>query len=215
MKKTAITGGIGSGKSYVARLLKRRGIDVYDCDAAAKRLMRHNPELRRQLTALIGPNCYLVPESSPNCYLASESSPNCYLASESGQQPTLNKAAVAQFLLASEENAHAIDAIVHPAVFRDFEESGLLWLESAILYESGANRLVDRVIVVTAPEEVRVQRIMVRDGLSRERAFEWLGRQWPQDEVRRRADFEIVNDGIADLDSQIDAFLSRYNDITL
>ena len=195
MKKTAITGGIGSGKSYVARLLKRRGIDVYDCDAAAKRLMRHDSELRRQLTALIGPDCYLVPES--------------------GQQPTLNKAAVAQFLLASEENAHAIDAIVHPAVFRDFEESGLLWLESAILYESGANRLVDRVIVVTAPEEVRVQRIMVRDGLSRERAFEWLGRQWPQDEVRRRADFEIVNDGIADLDSQIDDFLSRYNDITL
>ncbi len=205
MKKTAITGGIGSGKSYVARLLKRRGIDVYDCDAAAKRLMRHDSELRRQLTALIGPDCYLVPESGPNCYLASES----------GQQPTLNKAAVAQFLLASEENAHAIDAIVHPAVFRDFEESGLLWLESAILYESGANRLVDRVIVVTAPEEVRVQRIMARDGLSRERAFEWLGRQWPQDEVRRRADFEIVNDGIADLDSQIDAFLSRYNDITL
>ena len=205
MKKTAITGGIGSGKSYVARLLKRRGIDVYDCDAAAKRLMRHNPELRRQLTALIGPDCYLVPESGPNCYLASES----------GQQPTLNKAAVAQFLLASEENAHAIDAIVHPAVFRDFEESGLLWLESAILYESGANRLVDRVIVVTAPEEVRVQRIMARDGLSREKAFEWLGRQWPQDEVRRRADFEIVNDGIADLDSQIDDILSRYNDITL
>jgi dephospho-CoA kinase len=205
LKKTAITGGIGSGKSYVARLLKRRGIDVYDCDAAAKRLMRHDSELRRQLTALIGPDCYLVPESGPNCYLASES----------GQQPTLNKAAVAQFLLASEENAHAIDAIVHPAVFRDFEESGLLWLESAILYESGANRLVDRVIVVTAPEEVRVQRIMARDGLSRERAFEWLGRQWPQDEVRRRADFEIVNDGIADLDSQIDAFLSRYNDITL
>jgi dephospho-CoA kinase len=82
LKKTAITGGIGSGKSYVARLLKRRGIDVYDCDAAAKRLMRHDPELRRQLTALIGPDCYL--------------------ASESGQQPTLNKAAVAQFLLASE-----------------------------------------------------------------------------------------------------------------
>jgi dephospho-CoA kinase len=179
----------------VARLLKRRGIDVYDCDAAAKRLMRHDPELRRQLTALIGPDCYL--------------------ASESGHQPTLNKAAVAQFLLTSEENAHAIDTIVHPAVFRDFEESGQLWLESAILYESGANRLVDRVIVVTAPEEVRVQRIMARDGLSRERAIEWLGRQWPQDEVRRRADFEIVNDGIADLDSQIDDFLSRYNDITL
>ena len=77
-------------------------------------------------------------------------------------------------------------------------------------------KLAERsLIVVTAPEEVRVPRIMARDGLSHERAFEWLGRQWPQDEVRRRADFEIVNDGIADLDSQIDDFLSRYNDITL
>lgn len=193
--KTGITGGIGSGKSYVCKRLEARGIQVYDCDAAAKRLISTSPEIRRQLTRLIGPDAYLPTTDN--------------------RQPTLNKAVVARYLLSSPRHARAIDAIVHPAVFRDFEESGLLWLESAILYESGANRLVDRVIVVTAPEEVRVQRIMVRDGLSRERAFEWLGRQWPQDEVRRRADFEIVNDGIADLDSQIDAFLSRYNDITL
>ncbi len=190
MMKIGIAGGIGSGKSYVCRLIRQRGFEVYDCDSAAKRLIRTDPDIRSRLTTLIGPDAY-TPE---------------------GQ---LNKAVVARFLLASDANSDAIDAIVHPAVFRDFEESGLLWLESAILYESGANRLVDRVIVVTAPEEVRVQRIMARDGLSRERAFEWLGRQWPQDEVRRRADFEIVNDGIADLDSQIDAFLSRYNDITL
>jgi dephospho-CoA kinase len=198
--KTAITGGIGSGKSYVAHLLKQRGIDVYDCDAAAKRLMRDSQELREQLTALIGSDCYLLPE-----HLDQPDTPR--------QQPRLNKAAVAKFLLTSEENAHAIDAIVHPAVFRDFEESGQLWLESAILYESGADRLVDRVIVVTAPEEVRLQRVMARDGISREKALEWMGHQWPQDEVRRRADFEIVNDGIADLDRQIDDFLSRYNDI--
>ena len=140
--KTGITGGIGSGKSYVCKLLAERGITVYDCDSAAKRLMRTSQELRQRLTDLIGPETYL----------------HTHHTTEQGEWQ-LNKAAVAQFLLASEANAHAVDAIVHPAVFHDFEESGLQWMESAILFESGINRLVDRVIVVTAPEEVRIDRI--------------------------------------------------------
>ncbi len=188
--KTGITGGIGSGKSYVCKLLAERDITVYDCDSAAKRLMRTSQELRQRLTDLIGPETYL----------------RTHHTTEQGEWQ-LNKAAVAQFLLASEANAHAVDAIVHPAVFRDFEESGLRWMESAILFESGINRLVDRVIVVTAPEEVRIDRIMKRDAISREKAIEWIGRQWPQEEVRQRADFEIVNDGVADLNQQIDNIL--------
>ena len=122
-----------------------------------------------------------------------------------GTTPTvLNKAAVARFLLDSESNAKAIDDIVHPAVFRDFQESGIEWMESAIMYESGIYRLVDRVIVVTAPLEVRIQRVMKRDGITREKVLEWMQRQWPQDEVRRRADYEIINDGQADIEAQID-----------
>ena len=181
--KTGIAGGIGSGKSYVCKLLAQRGIEVYDCDAAAKRLIRTSPDIRQQLTELIGPETYQEDRS-------------------------LNKAVVARFLLESETNAKAIDAIVHPAVFRDFEESGSLWMESAIMFESGAYRYVDRVVVVTAPEEVRIQRVMQRDGISREKVLEWLQRQWPQDEVRRRADYEIVNDGQADLPSQIERLLA-------
>jgi dephospho-CoA kinase len=204
--KTGITGGIGSGKSYVCKLLARRGIEVYDCDAAAKRLMRTSPELRRQLTELIGPETY-ISQQSHDAHLAH----NAHLAQAPHEthdfQPTLNKAVVARFLLASEENARAIDAIVHPAVFRDFEESGLEWIESAILFESGARQLVDRVVVVTAPEEVRVQRIMARDGISREKALEWIARQWPQQKVRQMADFEIVNDGLTDIEPQIDTLL--------
>ena len=176
--KTGITGGIGSGKSYICRLLAQQGIEVYDCDAAAKRLIRTSPELRRQLLALIG---------------------------------SLEKADIARFLLESEENAHAIDAIVHPAVFRDFEESGLQWMESAIMFESGADRLVDRVVVVTAPEEVRIQRVMQRDGISREKALEWMERQWPQEEVRRRADYEIINDGKQPISPQLDLLLKSLN----
>ncbi|MBR1688865.1 MAG: dephospho-CoA kinase [Prevotella sp.] len=186
--KYGITGGIGSGKSYVCSRLARHGIEVYDCDAAAKRLIRTSPEIYQQLTRLIGPEAYEQPAATAT------SEPPFF---------RLNKAVVAQFLLQSEANAHAIDAIVHPAVFRDFEESGMLWMESAILFESGINRLVDRVIVVTAPEEVRIRRVMQRDGISREKVVEWMQRQWPQSEVRARADFEIINDGIADIDRQL------------
>ena len=195
--KIGITGGIGSGKSYVCRLLQQRGYEVYDCDSAAKRLIRTSPEIRQELTALIGPDTYLV---------------------ESGKRKVegeyiLNKKAVAEFLLASEENAHAIDRIVHPAVFRDFIESGLQWMESAIIFESGIYRLVDCVIVVTAPEEVRIQRVMRRDGISREKVLEWMGRQLPQDVVRENADYEIVNDGVADLDRQLDSLLEYINKV--
>ena len=174
--KVGIAGGIGSGKSYVAKKLAQRGIAVYDCDAAAKRLMRTSPELRQRLTALIG---------------------------------SLNKADISRFLLASEENAQALNAIVHPAVFADFEQSGFDWLESAIMYESGADRYVDRVIVVTAPEEVRLERIMRRDGITRQQALQWMERQWPQDNVRRLADYEIVNDGVQDIDKQLNIILEQ------
>jgi dephospho-CoA kinase len=174
--KIGITGGIGSGKSYVCQRLKAHGIEVYDCDQAAKRLIRTSPQIRQQLTALIG---------------------------------SLEKADIARFLLADEANAKAIDAIVHPAVFRDFEESGMQWMESAILFESGISRLVDRVVVVTAPEEVRIQRVMQRDGISREKVLQWMSRQWSQDQVRQQADYEIVNDGTQDLEAQIERLLSE------
>lgn len=176
--KIGITGGIGSGKSYVCRLLKRRGIEVYDCDAAAKRLIRTSTRLRQQLKELIG---------------------------------SLQKADISRFLLASEENQQAVNAIVHPAVFQDFEESDMQWMESAILYESGADKLVDKVVVVTAPEDVRIQRVMSRDGITREKALQWIARQWPQEQVKARADYEIVNDGAADLDAQIEKLFKAFS----
>ena len=187
--KVGITGGIGSGKSYVCKLLATHGIEVYDCDKAAKRLMRTSPTLRQQLTNLIGPDTY-QPDGS------------------------LNKAEVARFLLASEQNAKAIDALVHQAVFADFLQSGMQWMESAILYESGASKLVDCVIVVTAPEQVRIHRIMQRDQITEEKALEWINRQWQQDEVRRRADYEIINDGQVPLEQQIDHIITSLHIIS-
>ncbi|MGN0069726.1 MAG: dephospho-CoA kinase [Prevotella sp.] len=181
----ALTGGMGTGKSYVCRLLAERGIAVYDCDDAAKRLMRESESLRRELIRLAGPAVY------------------------SGAQ--LQKAELARFLLASDANREAINGVVHPAVARDFLQSGYTWLESAILFDSGFHRRVhfDAIVCVSAPLEVRVKRIMERDGLTRGRALQWIGQQWPQEKVRAGSDYEIVNDGSRELYPQIDGIISK------
>lgn len=183
MGKTALTGGIGSGKSYVCSLLRQRGIEVYDCDSAAKRIISEKESVREQLRRLIGPDTFV--------------------------DGSLNKTAVSAFLLASHTNAEAINAIVHPAVADDFECSDSQWMECAILYESGFDRLVDTVIAVSAPLETRIRRIMKRDGVSRQRALEWINRQMPAEEVERRAKFIVVNDGQMDVDAQLDAILAQ------
>jgi len=187
--KIGIAGGIGSGKSYVCQRIKQQGFEVYDCDDAAKRLIRTSPEIRQQLTALIGPEVYSDVEG----------------------KPVLNKAVVAKFLLTSESNARAIDRIVHPAVFKDFVESGLLWMESALMFESGIYRLVDKVIAVVAPKEIRIRRVMERDHISREKVLEWMNRQMDQEEIIQRADFVIVNDGQRDIDQQLKNIIRQCN----
>lgn len=177
-----LTGGIGSGKSYVCRLLRERGIEVFDCDESAKRCVISSQEVREQLTRLIGSDTYL--------------------------DGVYNKAVVAQFLLTSEENKLAINAIVHPAVMRDFLSSGMQWMECAILYDSHLEHYADKVVAVVAPEEVRVSRIMERDGITRQKAEAWIRAQMPQQEVEQRADYVIVNDGIQPLQPQIDKILN-------
>ena len=180
----AVTGGIGSGKSFVCRLLAQRGIRVYDCDAAAKRLMRTSATLRQQLRQLVGPQVYR----------------GCIL----------QKRVLAEFLLASEQNKQAVNDIVHPAVARDFLQSGYQWLESAILFDSGFHRRVpfSRVVCVSAPEAVRVSRIVARDAITEEKAREWIRRQMPQQQVEQLSDFVILNDGLHPLAPQLDKLLS-------
>jgi dephospho-CoA kinase len=181
----ALTGGIGAGKSYVCTLLKQCGIKVYDCDAAAKRLLRTSLSLQEDLKRLVGTTVY--------------------------RDDILQKPILAKFLLASEANKQAVNDVVHPAVARDFEESGYTWLESAILFDSGFDMRTrfDYIICVTAPLEVRIRRVMKRDGISRQQALEWIQRQLPQDEVRARSDFEIVNDGKANIEKQIETIIKQ------
>ena len=179
----ALTGGIGSGKSFVCQLLKQHGIIVYDCDEAAKRLMREDGQLRQQLIQLVGPDVY--------------------------EGTDLQKSVLAQFLLASEANKQAVNNIVHPAVAIDFLQSPLQWVESAILFDSNFDRRIkpDMVICVTAPLQIRVERIMLRDAISREKAKAWISSQMSQDEMVRLSDVELVNDGKANLPQQIEKIL--------
>jgi len=180
VKVLGITGGIGSGKSYVSALLRQHfGIPVYDCDAEAKRLTATDPEIRRKLIRLVGSEVF------------------------DGQ--TLNKQVLADYLFSDSEHASKVNAIIHPAVLRDFEEwaqgslspRGEVWrgavgLESAILFESGFNKFVDKVLFVDAPEEVRLHRAMQRDTATEEQVRARMKMQHPE-LYRQQADFVIDN----------------------
>ncbi len=183
--KIAITGGIGSGKSHVSGLLHKRGIEVYDCDNAAKELMRTSPPLQRSLSALIGKDIF--------------------------KNGILQKKEIATFLLKQKCNKKILEDIVHPAVAADFLSSGKDWLESAILFESGFNLRVnfDYVVCVAAPEIVRVQRIMQRDNIDEEKAKQWIACQLAQEQMAEQSDFTIINDGKQDLEKQINNILDK------
>lgn len=185
-QKIAITGGIGSGKTFICHLLTARGIKIYDCDKAAKRLMRENDDLKCKLTNLIGDDVY--------------------------QDGMVVKSVLASFLLKSNENKQAVNNIIHPFVAEDFLSSGYDWLESAILFESGFNHRVhfDHIVCVSAPIHIREKRIMARDNISQMQALQWINCQMPQSDIERQADFVLLNDEREDLDSQIEKMLKAF-----
>lgn len=178
--RIGLTGGIGAGKSYISRLLTAEcGIPVYDCDREAKRLMTTSPDIRQQLTALVGDEAYLP----------------------DGQ---LNKKLLADYLFANEEHQSAVNAIVHPAVKADFKQwaaeqeqagASAVGIESAILVEAGFTDLADKVIVVEAPLALRLQRVMERDGATEKQVRIRMARQLSEERRRQAADFIIQNDG--------------------
>ena len=150
MIKVGLTGGIGCGKSYVADLLRRRHIPVYDTDKEAKRLMMESATIRRGLVDWVGERAYM-PDG------------------------TLNRERIASYLFASPLHAERINRLVHPVVQDDFlqwvdkQDGPLVVMECAILYESGFDRLVDEVLLVRAPERVCLERVMAAQMLDEER----------------------------------------------
>lgn len=174
--RLGITGGIGSGKSYVAQMLQARwDVPVYDCDSEAKRLTAESDDIRTALTQLVGDHLW--------------------------QQGQMQKPVLAAYLFASPEHAAQVNAIIHPAVRRDFlrwtdahSRSPVVAIESAILCESGFHTLVDSILLVDAPLEVRLQRAMLRDGASRQQVMARMARQ-DSAQARQLARFTVTNDG--------------------
>lgn len=177
--RVGITGGIGSGKTTVCRIFEELGVPVYDADYWAKWLILHDPEVKNAITGLFGPDAYL-PDGS------------------------YHRAFVANIVFRDKEKLAALNAAVHPAVERhsrkwheEYAGKGLPYTlkEAALLVENGSYRLLDALIVVAAPENIRIQRVMERDGITETEVRARLKNQLPQEEKVALADYLIENDG--------------------
>jgi dephospho-CoA kinase len=200
-----ITGGIGSGKSTIVQVLAARGYAVYDCDREAKRIIVENAEVRKAIIALLGTEAFVPSPQHP--FTGSYNTPY-----------------VSQRVFAEPELLQQLNAIVHPAVKEDIRVQGalksVLFVESAILFEAGIDSLCDRVVVVDAPEEVRLQRTIARDyhgeateeHINKVRARMRAQQFRPSDEQKAsKKVLTIHNDGrtsISDLANEIIQFLS-------
>jgi len=174
-KVIGITGGIGSGKSTVCKVFKLLGVPVFEADIVAGKLINSNSEIRNELVQLFGNDIYSADKK-------------------------VNRKKLAELIFNSDVLLEKVNNIVHPAVRNEF----LNWLkqqkpayvihEAAILFESGFYKMMDFTILVSAPEEMRVERVMMRDNISSEQVIARMAKQWPDSEKRKLATFELVND---------------------
>ena len=183
-----VTGGIGSGKSVVSRLLRLMGVPVYDCDREAKRLMGESVVIREALVGAVGAEVY----------------------DASGQ---LDRAYLASYMFGNPECVSLVNGIVHPVVRADFrawaQQSGkaVVAVESAILFEAKMDADVDAVCLVHAPEATRVRRAILRDGASEKAVRSRMQSQLSEQEYMERADVVIHNDDAHSLICQVSSLL--------
>jgi dephospho-CoA kinase len=170
-----LTGGIGSGKSYVARLFIELGIPVFHSDQIAITAYS-SPPIRERILDLLGPDAY------------------------SGE--TINRNAIAQKIFNSADLLSRLNQIIHPWVEQEFikwadnlSAHPYLMKESAILFEAGLAQKMDKIICVHSPDEIRIKRVITRDQSSRADIIKRMDSQWPQDKKMAMADFLIDNDG--------------------
>ena len=189
--KVGITGGIGTGKSTVAKILVALGYPVYFSDDRAKWLMENNQQLVTELTYLLGELTYVSEK--------------------------LNRAYIAEKLFSTPALKEKINALVHPVVRADFklwvenQTQSIVFQESALLVETGAVQLFDALIVVTAPLEDRVKRIQKRDGLNTSEIERRFANQFSDEEKIKVADCVLINDERSPLLNQVLTVLKQLN----
>lgn len=185
-----ITGGIGGGKSTLSAVLRNKGYYVYDTDIEAKKMQDNDPDVREQIIKLFGSDIY---------------------TSEG-----LDRKKIASIVFNDPQKLIQLNKIAHPSVLKNFDEwvkghqsEKILFIESAIIFEIGLDKKLDKVVVVTAPEDVRVARVMKRDGVSEGEVRSRIVRQMPEEEKVMKADIVIDSDKEYILNSNADYLLEE------
>jgi len=175
-KMIGITGGIGSGKSVVANICKILGYAVYDADKEARKILDFDLSVKAAVKTLLGETAFL-PDGLPDRTL------------------------ISAIVFEHPEKLEALNKIIHPAINKHFHEwknnqetVRLLFKEAAIMFESGSYRDMDFIITVTAPVDLRIQRVMRRDGKSESQIKKIMEKQLDEMELKKRSNFIIIND---------------------
>lgn len=178
MLKIGLTGGIGSGKTVVADIFRQLGVPVYEADTEARILTENNPEIKGQLKKRFGSDFFL-------------------------QNNSLDRKKLAALVFSNAEKLEQLNSIIHPFVKKHFtdwlqkqEENKYIIKEAAILFESGSNKGLDKIIVVTAPEQIRIQRVVDRDHTTAEKVKSIMRNQMSEEEIIKRSDYIITNDNL-------------------
>lgn len=178
MKIGGLTGGIGSGKTTVASMFNELGIPVYIADVEAKRLMVESDAVVKGVTRLFGPEAYI--------------------------EGALNRSLIADQVFNNEEKLQALNAIVHPAVHKDFKDwvsrqnAPYVLKEAAIIFENQGDKNLDFTILVTAPIETRIARVLKRDKTDRISVRRRMDNQWSDEEKIALATYCIENTDVTD-----------------
>lgn len=188
--RLGVTGGIGSGKTTVCKVFGVLGIPSFMADEQAKELMNTNPVIREKLNSIAGKDLY--------------------------ERGTLDRKELARLIFNDAGLLNSVNDTVHPLVFSEFErwtqlhEVPYVIMEAAILFESNAHMLVDRIVSVSAPVEERIARVMGRSELTRNQVLERVNSQLSDDERNERSDFVINN---SDFDLIIPEILKIHEDM--
>ena len=176
MLKVGITGGIGSGKTTVCKVFELFGIPVFYADDIAKSIMHTDPALKSSIINVFGENSFT-------------------------KDGMLNRGYISSIVFNNKEELEKLNSLVHPAVFRAFDnwvleqnEAPYVIKEAALLYESGAYKMCDKSILVTAPTETKIRRVRVRDDISTEEVQLRMNRQFSDDQKKQFADHILNND---------------------
>jgi len=195
--KVGITGGIGSGKSTICGVFKMLGVPVFEADVEAKQLLNSNPKIKTGLIDLFGQGIYM-------------------------QNGTLDRKKLADTIFNDKLKLEKVNELVHPVVRSEFEiwaekqKAAYVINEAAIMFETGLYKRMDYTILISAPKEERIRRVMKRDKISANQVLERMNKQWTDEQKRPLADLEFVtNDKILLIPQiiKIDKQLKEYGKI--